>query len=430
VRLADIRVGNWSIDGSDKKDTEREAAKNYLNRTILQRDIVLEITSTGQQQQSGRRNKGRQRGRGRGGKNVQGTRNPNLDGHIYYKGKNVAEHLLENGWASVIKRRYEQQNRRSSTPKLFLDLEKKAQEKKLGIWKNIDEDIDDAKMNDAAKEQRRKNSKTGKDVEVVVSHIESATLFYVNMADSDEMQKMNAEMEKLAKNPKVPKVIRAGKAVRYAAKYDGYYARARVNNRDKRERMDADKDKESESNWFVLFIDYGNKASISRKQFAELPEALRLDRIPKLSFRCELAGISVYRKNERAYNNAGYFFSSHAFQYENQKLKMKVLYDDQYYNTWYVELFIGDKSINQLIAREGYVTLIKDRDLPRAFSDKSENGQEWSEAHKLYVKQYFDAIKANITLAKDEHKNIWYHGDVDSAEEDNFPDSGGRKKRR
>jgi len=348
---------------------------------------------------------------------------------IYYDGKNVSEYLLENGLASVIMRRYNDGgnslNSRRSPPSSFQVLEKRAREQKLGIWANFSDNNDDIKMNDAARLQRIKNSKTGKEIEVVVSHIESATLFYVNDANSDAMQKMNADMEILAKsNPVPPKTIRAGKAVKYAAKYDGYYARARVNNRDRRNDDKSGGDKNDDgSNWFVMFIDYGNKASISRKQFTELPKELRIDVVPPLAMRCELAGISVYRKNERAYNDAGYFFSTHAFQYENQKLKMKVLYDDQYYKTWYVELFVGDKSINQLIAREGFVTMVKDRDLPRAFNEENENGQDWSDQHKLYVKQYFDAIKANINLAKDEHKNIWYHGDVDSADDDNFPDS-------
>jgi len=288
---------------------------------------------------------------------------------------------------------------------------------------------------------------TGKEVEVVVSHIETASLFYVNDANSDAMHKMNQEMAKLkASKPKPPKQIRSGKAVRFAAKYDGHYARCRVNNRadnrNKQQNDDQNKGKSGKSKggkndrgdqessyWFVLFIDYGNKGRIPRTNFAELPAELRIDKIPPLAMRCELAGISVYEKNQAAFNAAGYYFSEYVFQRENQKLKMKILYDDQYSKTWYVDLYVGDKSINQLIAREGFVTMTKDRDLPREFANQQEHGKEWDADHKSYVKQYFDAIKENIRLAKDDHKNIWYHGDVDSADDDdNFPDNLGSKK--
>merc|ERR1712173_3200 len=202
---------------------------------------------------------------------------------------------------------------------------------------------------------------------------------------------------------------------------------------DRRERdndgnNDKDEKKKSESNWFVTFVDYGNRASVARGQFKELPEELRLQRCPALAFQCQLAGIQVYRKNQAMFDKAGYWFSSLCFQHENQKLKMKVLFDSQWENTWYVELFVGDQSINQMMAREGFVTLVKLRDLPREFRSKVEYGQEWSDEHKLYLTQYFDAIKANVGLAKDEHKNIWEWGDVESADEDNFPDMNATKK--
>eukprot|EP00483_Globobulimina_turgida_P001363 UN01365 len=108
---------------------------------------------------------------------------------------------------------------------------------------------------------------------------------------------------------------------------------------------------------------------------------------------------------------------------------MKVLHDDLYNRVWYVELFVGKQSINELIAREGFVTLHKGRDLPNAFKNEYEYGEAWAKEHVASVNQYFESVKAAIALAKDEHRNIWYHGDVDSAEDDNLylPSKGGKK---
>jgi len=441
VRLADVRVGDWTLSGPKvgSIDPLRIQAKALLEKTILQRDIELEIVATGQemnQQKGGRKKKGG----GQGG-NVQ-SRNPNLDGHIYLNGENISCELLKLGLATVIIRR--NANDRTRTPANFKVLEKVARTNKIGFWKKYDEEgygQDDAK-NDEQTKQRQKTSKTGKEVEVVVSHIETASLFYVNDANSESMKQMNKDMEELKKSdPKPPKTVRPGKQVRYAAKYDHHYARCRVNNRfdDRRNQQNNDQDKgkgkgkgknddKDASQWYVFFVDYGNKARIARTNFVELPADLRIDKVPPLAMRCELAGISVFTKNQGCFNSAGYFFSDYAFGGGDKKLKMKILYDDQYSKTWYVDLYVGDKSINQLIAREGFVTLTKDRDLPRDFARQEEYGKAWPEEHKSYVKQYFDAIKENIRLAKDEHKNIWYHGDVDSDEDDNFPDNTGTKK--
>jgi len=424
VRLADIRVGDYNLDQS--QDPIREKAKKWLNRNVLQRDIELEITSTGQE--TGQRFGGRRKG-GQATSGTQTSRNPNYDGHIFLNGVNIAEEFLRNGWAQVIQRRSNEDSRYRNQPssaqlQRFRALEKEAQDGQQGIWAAIQQADGDDLKNEAQIEQRLKQSKTGEEVEVVVSHIETPTMFYVNMASSDDMQKMTQAMEKLAASkPTPPKKIGAAKGVKYAAMYDQYYARVRVKGRDRRrqqQQQQGGNNDEDSGRWFVLFVDYGNKASVSRNQFALLPEELRLDRVPALAQQCRLAGINVYTKDANAYNSAGYFFSSYAFQSGNQKLKMKILYDDQYSKTWHVELFVGDQSLNQLIASQGYVLLARDQELPREIVNKAEFGQAWSDEHKTYVEQYFDAIKANIDAAKNSHQGIFLHGDVEDDEDDNL----------
>merc|ERR1712176_981736 len=119
VRLANIIVGF-------ENETERELAKKYLNDTILQRDVMLEVVSTGQDQQQGKN----RRGKGKGGKGgTMANRNPNLDGHIYFQGKNVAEYLLANGLARVLVPRYRGvSSGRRPIPKNFERLQNEAAE--------------------------------------------------------------------------------------------------------------------------------------------------------------------------------------------------------------------------------------------------------------------------------------------------------------
>jgi len=289
-----------------------------------------------------------------------------------------------------------------------------------------DEGGDDSKLeaNYAAR------SKTGATVEVVVSHISSATEFYVNDANSKQMGIVNQKLEELSKNPKIPqpKEIKKGKKVKFAAKYDGYYARCRVSNPDNRARMNdqggggGKKGGGKMGNWFVDFIDFGNRASVARDQLAELPPELRVDRIPPLAMKCVLAGLRV-DPNGHAFRQAGNYFASYAFPDTGEvKMKMKILHDDLYNKTWYVDLMVGDQSINQMLAFEGFVTQYGEYDLPLSFKAKTEYEKPWSKEHIEYVDQYFKEIRSNISAAKADHKNIFKYGDVEDDPDDNLGD--------
>jgi len=436
MRLAGIRVGNYT--SNREQDEVSKQAKEYLNNAIMQREVQIMITSTGQEQRGGRGRRGRGRGRG-GGRQGAPTRNPNLDGHIFMKEGvetgnpqwvNIADRLLQQGMAQVIVGRYGDIMISGPATVNFLRLEEEAQNKRLGVWKDILDD--DGQGGDDSKRQGdlALRSKTGQAVEVVVSHISSATEFYVNDANSKQMGVVNQKLAELSKNPKVPlpKAIKGGKKVKFAAKYDGFYARCRVTNPDRRGTENGDGG--NTGYWFVDFIDYGNRASVSRENLAELPDDLRIDRIPPLAMKCVLTGLRV-DPNGGYFVSAGRFVSSLAFpEQQETKLKMRILHDDLYRKTWYVDLSVGDESINQMLANEGYVTRWKPRDLPRCFSEKGEYGQAWSEEHAKAVDEYFAEIRSNIEIAKSEHKNIYQHGDVsEEDEEDNLGDAGGGRRR-
>lgn len=428
MRLAGIRVGNYT--SNREQDEVSKQAKEYLNNTIMQREVQIFVTSTGQEPGRGQ---GRRR-RGRGGRqNAQSTRNPNLDGHIFLKEGvesghphwvNIADHLLRQGMAQVIVGRYGDVMISGPETANFLELEREALEKGLGVWMTeFDEEGhggDDSKREGHLAER----SKTGQVVEVVVSHISSATEFYVNDANSKQMGVVNQKLAELSKNPTVPaaKAIKS-KKVKFAAKYDGFYARCKVTNQDKRGAENGDT-----GYWFVDFIDYGNRARVSRENLAELPDDLRIDRIPPLAMKCVLAGLRV-EPNGGYFAQAGHYVSSLVFpEQQEMKLKMRILHDDLYRKMWYVDLFVGDDSINQLLANEGYVTPLRERNLPRAFSVKVEYGAEWNEEHSKVVDEYFAEIRQNIEIAKADHKNIYRYGDVEEDEDDNLGDQGGRRR--
>lgn len=428
VRLAGIRVGNYTSNRSEDEVSKR--AKEYLNNTILQREVEVLVTSANAGPSGGRGRGRRGRGRGRGGGNM-GSRNPNLDGHILLKGVNVADYLLEHGMAQMIVNRYQGANlggRRRKETENFMRLEEKAKASRIGVWKTRMEDDglgDDSKREVAYAER----SRTGQTVEVVVSHIVSATEFYVNDANSKQMTVVGEKLKELSKNPKVPeaKAIKGRNKVKFAAKYDGYYARCKVSNRDNRDRGDGANGKEDAQNWFVDFIDYGNRASVNRKQLAELPDDLRVDRIPPLAMKCVLTGLRVDPRGA-AYVAAGNYLASLVFPESGErKMKMKIMYDNLYDRMWYVDLFVGDDSVNQLLAAEGFVTQIKPRNLPYCFSDEREYDTEWKAEHKKYCKDYFVDLRQSISEAKAQHKGVFVHGDIEDESDDNLGDAPSKR---
>jgi len=416
LRLAGIRVGNWGLDKYDKESVE---AKEYLNRTILQREVEIKITSTGQGQlgRRGGRSGGR-RGRGGGGRGGRGggSGNPNLDGHILLNGVNVADYLLRQGLAKRITGRYGSPQKEIPETANFEEMEMLAVQDCLGVHKadHVEEGDDSKNIEELAS-----RSRTGRSVEVVVSHIASATDFFVNDANSKQMSILNKGLQEMSKNPDLPqaKEVKSGRKVKFAALYDGYYARCRVSNRVNRN--DDGGGKKGDHQWFVDFIDFGNRARVSLSALAKLPDELRIDRIPPLAKRCRLAGIDVEppSKNQRVFEAAGHFAASQVFSVRDQKLKMRILYDDGRADRWYVDLFVGDESINVMLARRGFVRNTT-KYLPHAFVERSEYGKKWSDEHCKAVDDYLGQIEHAMAAAKGEHLMLFKYGDIDDDDED------------
>eukprot|EP01084_Bolivina_argentea_P040951 75563_1 len=238
-----------------------EQGEKYLQQTILQRDIEMQIIS--HSINNGFKKK---------------KKLYLFNGHIYLNGNNISEDLLTHGFASVVESKINNNNNNVVT-KSFYKCEQYAKCNKLGVWQHIHQLYSDTEMN-----QWQKTSKTGDEIDVMISYVESVIIFWVHDANLiSTITTMNHEMENLTFNATIPRVIRVpvGKRVRYAAKYKESYGRVRVIKRSE------NKSENGKREWVVMFIDYGNKACVPCEHFAVLMSRLGLSRIPALANKCE-----------------------------------------------------------------------------------------------------------------------------------------------
>jgi len=371
---------------------------------------------------------------------------------------NVAEYLLKEGLAQVITRRgYGGETQPLvGESAVFPEYEQVAKSAEKGLWKDFQEQ--DESKRDAG---RSRSSKTGDVVEVVVSHVDSATQFYVNQADDELMKRVLNGMEALKKsNPGLP----AGRITKnkqtLCAKFDGHFARCKVlkkveqqqqpqqekaekaskGKKGKKAKSEEEKKEEGLNEfWIVRFYDYGNCASVAKADFADLPMDFRIEAIPPLAVYCDLAGIAPAdrRSNPGWFHEGGRQFSEWTVD-AAQKLKMRILYDDQRNQTWCVDLLYraedgSDQSINAALARQGLVVQKRVQERPYAFKLQSEWGTPWPAEHSENVEKYFECIRSNIKLAKMDHLALFAYGDVEDDEDDLLgprPGQEGKKARR
>eukprot|EP01084_Bolivina_argentea_P109689 196037_1 len=281
--------------------------------------------------------------------------------------------------------------------------------------------------------------------EVYISCIRSGTHLYVqNATNNSKLKFIQTEMQKLAKsNPKPLDITQCAIKSICAVKYNGTYRRVRIEWHCYKKPF-----------FCVELIDYGSRVKISENEIVKLPKHLCLNQIPPLAKKCVLAGISAEREwcigkpafiefgrywggiefTNRYFHKAKNFIRSYCMN-ENQKVTMKILYDDIKNKEWHIELVVDNVSINQLLAREGLVRMsdkselyIREYKLDRNVENMWKNvvsnwknvvSNAWKYQNKLTdthvksVNTYFDRIDANIKLAKKDHCNIWCYGDID-----------------
>jgi len=262
-------------------------------------------------------------------------------------------------------------------------------------------------------EERKKDIMTGQEKPVVVSHIDTAVQFWVNLAGNNELESLEEKMSQIQVK-KVNKII-VGKMV--AALYDGLYCRARV----------AKKDSRTEGFWFVIFVDYGNRASIPERNMSVLPLNLGLNQWPQLAQRCQLAALRAPPRFSEYFNISGETFaqlimpgpiaSSDETSTEANKsqaplvkeLKIKILWDDYRRRKWYVLLMDQNTSINDEMLKEGYA---------RYDNKGKETPPELLAAKDEFSKEYLKTAQKLSEEALEARHGLWESGDIDSDDEE------------
>jgi len=233
--LANVRCENFSFKEPSKSHPLGTQAYNLLKNKLFQRDVQIEVTELRF-----------------GNKDTQTT----FLGHLHFDGRNVAEELIEQGLAKVVnplppksKKGRKKQIYQSTTdlppiPENFRILEDKARKAELGIHKQ-----EEIKENEEENEEiRNKSSLIGKEYNVMVSHIETATIFWVNIVGNEAKHSLDEIEDKMSKIP-TTKARRVRPHDEVAALYEGLYARGvvtsllRFDDKDNKDNKDKDKNK-------------------------------------------------------------------------------------------------------------------------------------------------------------------------------------------
>lgn len=212
-----------------------------------------------------------------------------------------------------------------------------------------------------------------------------------------------------------PGNIRPGKYV--AALFDGLYCRAKV----------AARHPSRAYAWNVLFVDYGNRASVLEKDMAQLPHDLSLKNCREMARRCQLAALRSPPRNTRFFGIAGGHFagllmprpaaSANNDLSENKKSaptltkewKIRILYDEWRRNRWHVVLTDQTTNVNEQMTKEGHTRFDKkEKDAPR----------ELFALEDSFTKEYLKTVKKLNDEAFQARLGMWESGDIESEEEE------------
>jgi endonuclease YncB( thermonuclease family) len=303
-------------------------ATEYLRERIFQRDVKVRIEVS---HSTGSTPSRRRRG---GGKDKHSSEpeasTPQYFGEIIVNEKdgdiNIAHELINKGLIRVVvrRRRKEAGGRRvewiDETDPILRAIEDKARESLVGLWQ------EEAEREEKRDEERRAKFQTGETKNVRISYIATANSFWV--IDTDSISDMSRVQSVLATAKRdALRRVKSGSIV--AALFDGEWARARV------ERRNQDQD----NAWLVLFLDYGNRATIEEKNMSVLPDELRVTELEPLAHRCILAGTRVAPTSSHmhVWRAAGNKFAELTME---RDLQVNVLFDDYDNRKWYVDLII------------------------------------------------------------------------------------------
>ncbi|ETO12322.1 hypothetical protein RFI_25054 [Reticulomyxa filosa] len=379
LALAHIRCDPFNVTTAKLQTKFGRAAYEYLKHRSLQRNIEVEVTTIADQK----------------------DRNCVWMGQVWIDDKDLALEMLEKG---LVKLAMPTGPRRANSlpttvPSAYVQAEAMAKEQQIGLWEEI------ARKEHERDEQKKKHDMTGKEKTVVVSQIDTGVQFWVNSNSSvNELEMLE---EKMSRIPSVhPGKIAPGKIV--AALYDGLYCRAKV----------AKQDSRNERMWFVIFVDYGNRASVPERNITLLPQELSLAQWPQLAQRCQLTALRAPSRNTEHFYVAGEYFaqlvlpsSDHNNTPFVKELKIKILWDDYASRKWHV-ILIDERTntnINEQMLREGHARFDhKGKETPSPLFTLEDE----------YTKNYLITAKKLCEEALAARIGLWRLGDVSSDEGD------------
>jgi len=183
-------------------------------------------------------------------------------------------------------------------------------------------------------------------------------------------------------------------------------------------------DTRSNNSWFVVLLDYGNRASIDENNMALLPQELSLSSWPQLAQRCQLAALRPPPRKSEDYNVSGEYFAhltmplpvaeSDEKSQENKplltkELTIKILWDDWDGRKWYVVVMDQGLNVNELMIKEGHA---------RFDSKGQETPQELVNSEDELVKEYLKTSKTLNEEAMENRRGMWELGDVNTDDEE------------
>eukprot|EP00088_Acartia_fossae_P009398 TRINITY_DN1454_c0_g2_i3.p1 TRINITY_DN1454_c0_g2~~TRINITY_DN1454_c0_g2_i3.p1 ORF type:complete len:902 (-),score=331.27 TRINITY_DN1454_c0_g2_i3:535-3240(-) len=304
----------------------------------------------------------------------------NFIGYMWVDGKNLSQHLVQEGFASM-----HFTAEKSQWANMIKNAEDSAKSAKKRIWANYSGEEEKG----VAEEEETKTLNEERKVsyeQILVSEVtEEGKIYGCSVKDGPALEKLMDNLrEEFRNNPPLAGAYQPRKNELCAAKFvDGEWYRARV-------------EKVAGSDVAVQYVDYGNRATVPKVKVASLPSTLQ--QAPAFARSYNLALVTLPEDEE--YRSMGI-----------QGLKEDLL--DQTLNM----------NVEYRIGTEAYVTLItpdKKMDIGKGLVEDGllmidrKGGRKLASLQKEYVEAMEKAKKA--------HLNIWRYGDItaDDAKEFGF----------
>lgn len=284
----------------------------------------------------------------------------NFLGQVYTADhQNLAILLLNRGFAEV----FPPSAQRSRFENQLLEAEAAAKEGKKGRWENweepepepevIEEHTTEQGNGNRARPQARRHEFEGTTKNAVITHIDNATEFYVNLEQGQEtlqeivvhMSNVNPTTNEIPDNWSISVENRPVLAALFEG--DGNYYRFRVMSVNKKNQM-----------YRGLFIDFGNTVWVAEDQLLPLQEIMQ--KIPGQAHKCTLAGLRPPPESTKYFQPAGEALDSVAY---NRQLKLRFIKANERrrtqsrITTFDVEATCDDESVNCSMCNMGYARI-------------------------------------------------------------------------